>query len=322
MRRRDLVLALAGIAVPVPAYAQQPGRTYRIAYLGPSPRGSAPQTAFFEALARLGFVAGKNLQLDERGYAQRPGQFGQTAVELARSGADLILCGGPEAGRAAKQATKTIPLLVNTDDMVGEGLVASLAHPEGNVTGVAIRSPDLDGKRLEILLEVIPEVRRIDALAGSDTANARHFQELREAASERGVELAIRTAATYADIAPAIDAAKSGGAQGLNVLGSALLFGARRVIFERTAAHRLPAIYQWPENAQEGGLIGYGPSITRIYAEQMSRLAAKLLRGAKPGDLPVEQPDRFDLAINLKTASALGLTVPPAILARADEVIE
>ena len=324
MRRRDLLALLggAGAGWPLPGRAQEPGRIYRIAYLGPSARGAPFQLAFVEALGKAGFVTGKNLEADPRGSGLRPGQFAQAAETLVEARPDLIICGGPEAGRAAQRATKTIPLLVNTDDMVGEGLVASIAHPGGNTTGVSIHSPDLDGKRLEILLELLPGGRRIAALGGSDTANEQHFEMLRETARDRGIELVIHTAATYGDIVPALEAAKAAGAAGLNILGSALLFGNRSVIFERTAVLGLPAIYQWPENAREGGLIGYGPSLTRIYGEQLSRLAVKLLRGARPADLPVEQPDKFELVINLKTAKALGLTVPPSILARADEVIE
>jgi hypothetical protein len=182
--------------------------------------------------------------------------------------------------------------------------------------GISIRSPNLDGKRFEILLELIPGARGVDALAGSDTANAQHFQPLREAAGARGVQLVVRTVNAYGEIAPAIAAAKASGAAGLNVLDSGLLFGSRQVIIERTAALGLPAIYQWPENAREGGLIGHGPSLVRIYREQMSRLTVKILRGAQPADLPVEQPDKFELVINLKTAKTLGLSVPQRSLPR------
>jgi putative tryptophan/tyrosine transport system substrate-binding protein len=323
VRRRELIALLGGTAAwPLGVFAQEPGRTYRIAYLGPSPRNTPSQAAFFEALVKLGFVEGKNLDVDARGFARRPEQFAQAAEQLVQAKPDLILCGGAEPGRAAQQATKTIPLIVNTDDMVGEGLVASIAHPGGNTTGISIRSPSLDGKRFEILLELIPGARNIDALAGSDTANARHFEQLHEAARARGVGLTVRTVGTYGEIAPAIEAAKSSGADGLNVLGSALLFGNRQVIIEQTAALGMPAIYQWPENAREGGLIAYGPSFVRIYREQMSRLAVKILHGTKPADLPIEQPDKFELVINLATAKALGLTLPQAILAQADDLIE
>ena len=324
MNRRGFIVLLGGAVSVRPRIvrAQEPGRTYRVAYLGPSPGGSPPQRAFLEGLGKLGFVEGKNLEQDTRGYGLRPGQFGQAAQELVQANPDLIYCGGPEPGRAAQQATKTIPLLVNTDDMVGEGLVASIAHPGGNTTGVSILSPDLDGKRFDILLELLPGARRIGALAGSDTANAQHFEALQAAAHARGVELVIRKVGTYGEIAPAVEAAKAAGAAGLNVLGSALLFGNRRIIFERAAALGLPAIYQWPENPHEGGLIGYGPSIVRIYADQLVRMAAEILRGTKPADIPVEHPTRFYLAVNLKTAKALGLTMPPLLLTQANEVIE
>jgi len=321
-RRRFIVLASAAAAVPFAARAQAPGRVYRVAYLGPSPVGAPPQHAFFEALGKLGFVEGKNLEQDLRGYGQHPEQFVPTARQLVEAKPDLIICGGPEPGRAAQQATKTIPLLVNTDDIVGDGLVASIAHPGGNTTGVSIFSPELDGKRFEILRELLPRATRIDALAGSDTASAAHFEALQAEAHDRGVELVIRIVKTYGEIAPAVEAAKAGGAAGLNVLGSALLFGNRQVIFERAAALGLPAVYQWPENAKEGGLIGYGPSIYRIYQDQLSRMAADILRGKKPSDIPVEQPARFYMAVNLKVAKTLGLTVPQPLLIEADEVIE
>lgn len=323
MRRRELVGALLGLfAVPRAACAQEPGRLYRIAYLGPLPPGAPPERAFFAALGRLGFVEGENLVEDTRGYGRRPGQFRQAVQQLAEAKPDLIVCGGAEAGRAAQQATKTIPLLVIDGDMVGEGLAASIAHPGGNITGVSILLPELDGKRLEILLELLPGARHIAALAGGDTANAQHFAALQEEARARGVELVIRTVKAHPEIAPAIEAAKAAGAAGLNVLGSALLYVNRKVIFERTAALRLPAIYQWPQNAREGGLIGYGPNLVRIHADLMSRMAAEILRGAKPADIPIEQPTRFFLAVNLKLAKALGLTVPRLLLAQADEIIQ
>lgn len=323
MKRREFIIgATAALSSPLVARAQQPGRVYRIAYLGPSPVTAPPQRAFFQTLGKLGFVEGKNLEQNRRGYGLQPNQLGPVARDLVQDKLDLIVCGGTEAGRAAQQATKTIPLLVNTDDMVGDGLVASIAHPGGHTTGVSIFSPELDGKRFEILLELLPNARRIDALAGSDTADAQHFAALKDEARGRGVELVIRTVKAYGEIAPAVEAAKAAGAAGLNVLGSALLFGNRHVIFERAGALRLPAIYQWPENAKEGGLVGYGPSIFRIYQDQLSRMAADILRGKNPGDIPVEQPAYIYMAINVNIAKALGVAVPQSLLATADEVIE
>jgi putative ABC transport system substrate-binding protein len=323
MRRREFIGGLIGAtAVRHVARAQEAGSVPRIAYLGPSPIGSPPQAAFMAALDKLGFVEGNNLEVDTRGYGQRPQQFAAAAQALVESKVDLIVCGGPDPARAALGVTKTVPLLANTDDMVGEGLVSSMAHPGGNITGVSIFSSELDGKRFGLLLELLPGAHRIDALAGSDTGNAEHFEALQGEAHASGVELVIHKANSYDEIAPAVDAAKAGGAAGLNVLGSALLFGNRQVIFERAAALGLPAIYQWPENAREGGLMGYGPSIVRIYGDQLSRMAVDILRGAKPADIPVEHPTRFYLSVNLKAAKALHLEIPSTTLARADEMID
>jgi len=206
--------------------------------------------------------------------------------------------------------------------MVGEGLVASMAHPGGNTTGVSILATELDGKRQELLIELIPGVRRIAALADSRTAVPKKLQALQDMARARGVELGIRTVGTPEEIAPAIEAAKASGAAGLNVLASPLLFGKQRIILERTAALGLPAMYQWPEMAHAGGLAAYGPSIVEITRQQDARLLAEVLRGTKPADIPVEQPTTFELVVNLKTAKALGLTIAEPFLARADEVIE
>lgn len=323
MKRRQFISLLVGAATwPLAAQGQQSGPIYRIAYFGPSSAASPPQRALLKALGDLGFVEGKNLELDTLGAGLRPGEYAQVARQLVEANPNLIVCGGPEPAKAAQQATKSIPLLVNTDDMVGEGLVASIARPGGNITGVSILSPDLDGKRFEILLQLLPTARAIGALAGTDTAKQEHFVALQDAAQTRGIKLVIRTASTYAEIGPAIDMVKAAGAAGLNVLGSALLFGNRQVIFERTAALGLPAIYQWPENAHEGGLIGYGPSIVRIYEKQLSRMAAEILRGTNPGEIPVEQPTNFELVINVKTAKALAIRIPQTLLATADEVVE
>jgi putative ABC transport system substrate-binding protein len=197
--------------------------------------------------------------------------------------------------------------------MVGQGFVRSLAHPGGNITGVTILASELDGKRQEILIEAVPGVRHIAALSDTNTTTAARLRELEEAARARGIGLSLHQVARLDEIAAA---------EALNVLGSALLFNNRPIIFERVAALRLPAIYQWPEMAEQGGLIGYGPLIVQLYRDIMSRQLAKLLRGAKPTDLPVEQPTRFELVINLKTAKAIGHDVPAALVLRADKVIE
>lgn len=194
---------------------------------------------------------------------------------------------------SALKASATIPIVAITDDMVGSGLVRSLANPGGSTTGVSIFATQLDGKRQEVLLELLPSLRRMAALADSNTTGPRELQALQDAARTRGVELLLYRVSKPEEILPAIDAAKRSGAAALNVLATPLLFGNRRIIFERTAARRLPAMYQWPEMAEEGGLVAYGPRIVEIFRELMAREVVKVLRGAKLADLPIEQPTKF-----------------------------
>ena len=196
-----------------------------------------------------------------------------------------------------------------------------MAHPGGNTTGISILATELDGKRQELLIELLPGARHIAALADFNTTASRQLQALQDTARARGVELSIHQIAKLEEISSAIDAAKAADASGLNVLASPLLFAQRQLIIERTVALRFPAMYQWPETAEEG-LVGYGPRIVQLFRDVLSRQLIKLLQGAKPADIPVEQPTKFELVINLKAAKALGLTIPPLVLARADEVIE
>src|SRR5262245_24621499 len=324
MRRREFIALLgAGAAAwPLAARAQEPGRTYRLGSLHLSPRDAPHHVAFFEELRRLGFIEGQNLAVDSRGYSLRIEQLAEHAAELVKAQVDVILCGGDVATHAAQQAKGTIPILAVTDDMVGQGLARSLAQPGGNTTGVSILAAELDGKRQEILMEAVPGLRRIAALADSNIIAPRRLQALQAAARARGVGLSMHGVATPEQIVPAIDAAKTAGAAALNVLATSLLFNNRRVIFERAAALHLPAMYQFPEMAEEGGLIGYGPRLVQIYRELMTRQVVRLLRGAKPDDLPVEQPTKFELVINLRTATAIGHEIPAGLVLRADKVIE
>jgi ABC-type uncharacterized transport system substrate-binding protein len=214
-----------------------------------------------------------------------------------------------------------VPLVVVSDDFLAEKLVPSLAHPGGNITGVSIFSSELDGKRQELLLELVPGARHIAALTDPHTTPPSEIAALRAAARAAGAELTVVRAARAEEIAGALDAARRAGAEALNVLASLLYWVNRERVIAGAAKNRLPAIYQWPEEAAEGGFAAYGPPHASTQ-RQFARLIAAVLRGAKPADLPVERPDRFALAINLKTAQALGLTVPPLLLERADEVIQ
>jgi putative ABC transport system substrate-binding protein len=323
MQRREFLVMMGGSLAtwPTSARAQEPGRVYRIGCLFPSPRNAPQNVAFFDELRRLGFIEGQNLAVEFRGYNQNL-DFSRFAVELVDARVDVIVVGGDQAIRAAQQATKTIPILGFTDDMVGSGLVNSLARSGGNTTGVSILATELDGKRQELLLEAVPGLRRMAALADTSTTAATQLKALQDAAQTSNVELAIHGIAKPAEIIAAIDAAKASGAAALNVLASPILFVNRRTILEHVALLRLPTMYQWPETAEEGGFAGYGPRIVQLYRELMTRQLVKILRGAKPADLPIEQPTKFELVINLRTAKALGIEVPATILARADGVIE
>src|SRR5262249_18137135 len=198
----------------------------------------------------------------------------------------------------------------------------SLASPGGNTTGVSILSTQIDDKRQELLTEMVPGLRRMAALADSNTTPPSQLKALQGVARARGVELTLYQVATPEETGPAIDASKSSGARALNVLATPLLFANRTIIFQRTATLQLPAIYQWPEMAEEGGLVAYGPRLVWVYRALMTRQVVRLLRGVKAADLPVEQPTKFELVINLKSARAIGLTIPPPMLARADYVIQ
>jgi putative ABC transport system substrate-binding protein len=308
-------------AWPLTARAQEPGRIYRLGIINGAPRASPRIVAFFDELKMLGFVEGHNLIIVAGGFELREDQFAKVAATMASQIPDVVFCISDVATRAVQEAAHTAPIVALSTDLVAAGLVNSLAHPGGNVTGVSILSPELNGKRQEILMEAVPGARRMAALADPTAAPEGQLQILQNATRARGVELMVFTASAPDEIAPAIEKAKASGATALNVLAAPLFSFNRRIVIEGAAAQRLPAIYEWPEMAEEGGLIGYGPRLPLIY-RQAARLLVKVLRGAKPQDLPAEQPTNFDLVINLAAAKTLGLTLPETLLARADKVIE
>jgi ABC-type uncharacterized transport system substrate-binding protein len=250
------------------------------------------------------------------------GLIPELAAELVKSKVDVIYVSGDAGIRAAQRATKTIPILGSTDDLIEAGLVKSLARPEANTTGTSFLSAELDGKRQEILIEAVPGLRRMAALADSEATGSSQLQALQDAARARGVEVSIHRVATPEEITAAIDAAKASGAAALNVLSAPFLYVNRQVIMQRVAALRLPAIYPMAEEAEEGGCLAYGPRVVQVFREVMGRQLVQLLRGKKPADVPIEQPTKFELVINLKTANAIGVTVPATLVARADKVIE
>jgi putative ABC transport system substrate-binding protein len=302
--------------------AQQPGRIYRVWGVSSSPRDAPHFVAMFDELRRAGFVSGQNLTVDWFSYGARTDLIPEIAAELAKKRLNVLVMNGDASIRAAQQVTATIPILGITQDMVGQGFVTSLARPSGNTTGISVFAPELDGKRQEFLIEAVPGLHRIAVLADSKATQSPQLQALQDAASARGVEVSIRRVASGEEITATIDTAKASGAAALNVLSSGLLYGNRQTIMDRVAALRLPAIYPWVEEAEEGGFLTYGPRLLQIYRELMAQQLVKLLLGIKVADIPVQQPSKFELVINLKTAKAMGVTVPEALLVRADKVIE
>jgi putative ABC transport system substrate-binding protein len=322
MRRREFIAGLgAATAEPFAAWAQEPDRIYRLGFLVPASRDGPAVAAFFDELRKAGFIEGKNLSVIPGGFGLGNDGLSELAAAAVRAQPDAIVSGPELHTRALQQLTRKIPLVGMTEDMVAEGLVASLARPGGNTTGISLLSPELDGKRQEILIEAMPGGHRIAILADTNITRPSHLEALQGAARARGIEPSVVGAARPEEISAAIDKAMSLGAQGLNVLASPLFFVHRRIAIERAAAARLPAVYQWPDVAEEGGLLGYGPRFVEVY-RQRAHMVVKILRGASPADIPVEQPTKFELAINLKAAKAISHEVPLALLQRADQVIE
>jgi putative ABC transport system substrate-binding protein len=278
-------------------------------------------TAFFDELRAAGFAEGQNLSILPGGFGVPVKQIDQVAKAMVKATPDAIVAGPELQLRALQALTRTIPLIGLSEDMVADGLVASLAHPGGNITGISVLSPELDGKRQDILIEAVPGLHRMAALADANVTPAQHLDDLRSAARARGIDLSTIGVATPDRIVPAIDEAKASGAQAINFLATPLFFVNRRMVFERVVKVLLPAIYQWPEMAEEGGLAGYGSRLTQVF-RQRARIVAKVLRGTNPADIPVEQPTRFELVINLKAAKAIGHEVPADLVLRADQVIE
>jgi len=315
--------ALLGALPSAEAWAQLAGRTYRIGSLHSAPASAPHHLAFFEELERGGFTVGKNLEKDSAGYGLRQEQFADHAAELVKAEVDAILCAGDLAIQSVQKLTKTIPILGVTEDMLGSRFVGSLSRPDGNTTGVSILATELDGKRQQLLLEMIPSLKRIALLVDDNNLSTTHLAELEASARKAGKAFSIHRARRVEDIPNAIQEAKSGEADvAINVLATPLFFNNRALIFAKVAEVSLPAIYEWPEMAEAGGLAAYGPRIVEIYRTQVSRQMIKILRGTAVAQIPVEQPIAFELVINLRTAKLAQLDLASDIVARADKVIE
>jgi putative ABC transport system substrate-binding protein len=332
-RRRFLRGALATtiLAEPIAAHAQQAGRVWRIGWLHPS--ATEPRATFRDALQELGYVADKNVRFDVRSAEGKFDQFPRLAAELVALRVDVLVAVGPTAIRAARQSTSNVPIVMaywGGTDPVEAGIIASFGRPGGNITGVSMLNPELDVKRLELLIETIPRARRVAVLV-HDLTFARsdapaHFSEillprLQMVARANRVELHIAEVAPRGAYKGAFEAIVRGGAKGVLVPSSTIFPADRKLIIDLAARHRLPAVYEWGYMAGDGGLMAYGTTLAEL-DRRAATFVDRIVKGAKPGDLPIEQPTRFELVINRRTAKALGLGIPQSLLVRADQVIE
>ena len=325
MMRREFIALLGGAAAwPVAARAQQPGKLRTIGFLGQSTRSAASEwvAAFVQRLGELGWMEGRTITIEYRWSEGREERFAEIAAELVRLKVDVILTSGTPEVLAAKQATSVIPIVFATaGDPVGNGLIASLARPGGNVTGMSLQSNDTAGKRVELLREVVPSLRRLAILANvGNPFSVLELGEAQAAARALGLEVDTLEIRRPEDIAPAFEALK-GRAQALYVCADGLVNANRIRINTLALSVRLPTIHGYRDYVEAGGLMSYGANLPDLF-RRSADYVDKILRGAKPADIPVEQPTKFDLVINLTTAKALGLDVPSSLLARADEVIE
>jgi putative ABC transport system substrate-binding protein len=324
LNRRDLLIfGSTAIVWPVAAHAQQKAIPV-IGYLHfGSPGPAAPDVAAFrKGLGETGYVEGQNVGIELRWAEGHYDRLPALAADLVGRNVALIVAGGPPSARAAKDATSTIPIVFTTSDPVAEGLVASLARPGGNLTGFSLLAGELMPKRLELLTELVPQAKVIAWLMNPASPRAgRAIIYMQEAARAKGVQLPILKASTESEIDAAFASLVQLYAGAPVVVADAFFNSRREQIVALAARYAVPAIYEWREFAVAGGLISYGTSLTTV-DRQVGGYVGKILKGAKPADLPVQQPTTFELVINIKTAKTLGLTVPQSILAGADEVIE
>jgi putative ABC transport system substrate-binding protein len=303
----------------------QPAKVPRIGHLAATSRSTNPtrDEAFRQGLRDLGYVEGKNIVIEWRYAEGNPDRLPGLAAELVRLKVDVIVSGGSTATHAAKQATSTIPIIMSQDnDPVGNGFVASLAQPGGNITGLATLRSELSGKRLELLREIVPKLSRV-AILGTSTnpGNAQSVKETEVAARALDVKLQYLNVLDPKDIESVFGAAINGRADAVLVLASPVLNSRRTRVVELAAKNHLPATYDRRDFGEVGGLLTYGVSVADL-DHRAATYVDKILKGAKPADLPVEQPTKFELVINLRTAKQIGLTIPPNVLARADRVIK
>ena len=327
MKRKIIVLTLCAMlfALCILAEAQQPTKLYRIGFLSSlAPSSISARTeAFRQGLRELGYVEEKNIVIEWRYAEGKTERLPDLAAELVRIKVDVIVTGGPAVNRSAKESTVTIPIVLAFDnDPVGNGFAASLARPGGNITGLSTHYPEISGKQLELLKEIVPRLSRVAVLGNSTVpGNMQAIKETELAAGAFGVKVLYLDIQNPKEIETAFRAASKGRADAVLVLGSQVVTSYSKRFAELAARNRLPAIYWSPEFVEAGGLMAYSVSITDLF-RRAATYVDKILKGAKPADLPVEQPTKFEFIINLKAAKQIGLTIPPNVLVRADRVIK
>ena len=323
MRRREFITLIGGAAVtwPLTAHGQQ-ARVPQIGLIQLSTRLPENYRAFRDGLRDLGYVEGQNINLDMR-IAEGPNELPKLVKDMLGRPVDIIVTVSARVTLAARAATSTIPIvMLGAGDPVGTGLVASLARPGGNITGLSLLVPELSGKRLALLKELMPQAARIAVLANpANPVTVQQWKETQEAAQLMGIALRLIEVRERNDLDGAISAVAQANVNAVDVLGDPVFVENSKQLAELTLKHRLPAIAWQREFADAGGLISYGPSFRDLWRRAASYVD-KILKGATPANIPVEQPTKFEFVINMKTAKALGLEIPTTVLARADEVIE
>ncbi len=325
MRKKitTLVLCVLYFVLCFSALAQQPKKIPRIGILvGGSASSDAPRIdALRQGLRELGYIEGKNIAIEYRYAEGKLDRLNERATELVRQNVDLIVTAGPGATGAAKQATNRIPIVMaQVNDPIAAGFLANLARPGGNITGLSVMAPELSGKQLEILKEVVPRLSRVAVLGSSTPGTAAALKQTEVAARGLKVQIEYLDIRDAQGIEAAFQAATKHHADALLLLNSPVLFVGRAQIVELAVKGRLPGIYNVAEFVEDGGLMSYAPNVVELWRRAATHVD-KILKGARPGDLPVEQPTKFELIINLKAAKQIGLTIPPNVLARADKVI-
>jgi putative ABC transport system substrate-binding protein len=302
--------------------AQQPGKVYRIGFLSTNSPEAHAWNALLDGLRERGYIEGQNIVFERRFSEGKAERFPEFAAEMVRLNADIIIVTTTPAAFAAKNATQTIPIIIPTAlDPVGTGLVASLARPGGNITGLSSLAPELSGKRLELLKEVVPGMTRVAVLWNpANPANASVWKETQAAARALGLQLQSREVRGPQDLDDAFALTAKARPDALLVLSDSLINMHRQKIAEFVTQKRLPSVFASTEGVMAGGLMSYGPSLADRY-RRTAHYVDRILKGTKPSDLPVEQPTKFEFIINLKAAKQIGLTIPPNVLARADKVI-